>query len=134
MNRNSEQYTRRTMRFIHVTPMLVVPMLILAQDVRQAVLSSHDKIDGRRGNENHISDLEIFDHGKVSYTEEGTKAMGSKAERMSYETTLTADELRRLEELLENCEIRTLAKKKSMKAYPIDFFWQSRGKLNARIP
>ena len=118
------------MRCIRLSAMFLIPLVVLAQDVRHVVLSSHDKIDGPRGGENHISNLEIFEDGRVVYTEEGTNAMGDKVERTSYETTLTADEMRHLEQLLETREIRTLHKNVSSKTRPIDFFWQKSLEIN----
>jgi hypothetical protein len=118
------------MRFIRLSAMLLIPFVVLAQDVRHLLLSSHDKIDGPRGGENHVSDLEIFEDGNVVFTEEGTNMMGAKLERMSYKTTLTADEMRHLKELLGSREIRTLSKKVSSKTSPIDFFWQKSLEIN----
>jgi hypothetical protein len=118
------------MRCTRLSALLLIPLVILAQDVRHVVLSSHDKTDGPRGGEKHVSDLEIFEDGNVVYTEEGTNMMGDKVERMSYETKLSADEMRHLEELLESREIRTLSKKVSSKTSPIDFFWQKSLEIN----
>jgi hypothetical protein len=104
--------------------MLLVPLAVLAQDVKHTLLSSHDRIDGPFGGENQISDLEVFDDGKVVFIEKGTKTMGKKPERLSYGITLAADQLRQLRELLESREIRSLPKQVSSKTRPIDFFWQ----------
>jgi hypothetical protein len=96
----------------------------IPQESRTRILVSHDSIDGPRGPERHVNDLEIFDNGKVSYTEEGTNMMGVKQERSSHETTLEPEQMRHLRELLESREIRSLPETVSAKTNPIDFFWQ----------
>lgn len=94
------------------------------QESTTRILISHDSIDGPRGPERHVNDLQVFSDGKVSYTEEGTDMMGVWQERSSYEITLGPERIRNLRELLESREIRSLPTTVSAKTRPIDFFWQ----------
>jgi hypothetical protein len=111
------------MRIIYLTATLFVA-LALPQDVERRVLSVHDRINGPLGGEYHVSDLQVFEDGKVIYSEEGSKSMGGKPEHSTYQATLPSDEMRQLAVLLESQDIRSLSTKISSKTRPIDFFWQ----------
>jgi hypothetical protein len=124
------QYTRSVMRSIRLAAALFVPLVVLAQDVKRPLLSSHDRVDGPFGGEYHVEDLQVFADGKVVYIEEGTKTMGGKPERSALEATVGSDEMRRLEGLLDSPEIRALPKKVPSKTRPIDFFWQKSLEVN----
>jgi hypothetical protein len=100
------------------------------QDVKRQVLSAHDRTEGPYGGEYHVSDLQVFEDGKVTYVEEGTKSMGDKPERSAYEAILPSIEMRRLTELLGSPNIRSLPTKISSKTRPIDFFWQKSIEIN----
>jgi hypothetical protein len=117
------------MRPIYLTAILFVA-LVFHQDVKRHVLSSHDRIDGPFGGEYHVSDLQVFEDGKVIYAEEGTKSMGGKPEHSTYQATLSSDEMRRLAALLDSRDIRSLPTKISSKTRPIDFFWQKSVEIN----
>jgi hypothetical protein len=118
------------MRSICLAATLLVPLVLIAQDVKRPILSSHDRVDGPLGGEYHVADLQVFADGKVQYVEEGTKTMGDKPERSVFEATIGSDELGRLAELLDSREIRSLPKKVSSKTRPIDFFWQKSLEIN----
>jgi hypothetical protein len=111
------------MRPIYLAATLFVA-LAFPQDVKRQVLSSQDRIDGPFAGEFHISDFQVFEDGNVIYAEEGTKGTGGKSERTTYRAILPSDEMRRLVELLESQEIRSLPTKISSKTRPMDFFWQ----------
>src|SRR5580692_7085765 len=83
------------MRFICLMVTLFVAFTF-PQDGTRQILSSHDRIDGPFGGEYHVSDLQVFEDGKVIYTEERTKSMGGKPEHSTYQATLPSDEMRRL--------------------------------------
>lgn len=68
--------------------LLLVPLVVLAQDGKRMILSSHDRIDGPLGGESQVSDLQVFEDGEAVYIEEGTKTIGDKPERLSYEIRL----------------------------------------------
>jgi hypothetical protein len=112
------------MRPTYLTAFLLVAVVVLAQDVKRPILSSHDAVDGPFAGQRTVSDLQVFGDGKVVYVEENTKTMGGKPEHSSYETTLGSEEMRRLKEILESREVRSLPKKVPSKTRPIDFFWQ----------
>jgi hypothetical protein len=112
------------MRFICLMVTLFVAFTF-PQDGTRQILSSHDRIDGPFGGEYRVSDLQVFEDGKVIYIEEDAKSMGGKSEHSTYQATLPSDEMRRLEELLERQDIRALPAKISSKTRPIDFFWQN---------
>jgi hypothetical protein len=118
------------MRSICLAATLLVPLVLVAQDVKRPILSSHDRVDGPLGGEYHVEDLQVFADGKVQYVEEGTKTMGDKPERSVFEATIGSDEMGRLAELLDSREIRSLPKKVSSKTRPIDFFWQKSLEIN----
>lgn len=56
--------------------------------------------------------------------------MGGKPEHSTYQATLPSDEMRRLAELLESRDVRSLPTKISSKIRPIDFFWQKSVEIN----
>jgi hypothetical protein len=102
----------------------------LAQEVKRPVLSSHDRVDGPLGGESHVEDLKVFEDGKVVYVEEATNAMGGQPQHSAYEAIIGSDDMRRLTQLLDSPEIRSLPKKVSAKIRPIDFFWQESLEIN----
>lgn len=110
--------------------LLVVPLVLVAQDAKRPLLSSHDRVDGPFGGEYHVEDVQIFADGKVVYVEEGTKTLGAKPERSNFEVTISSDEMRRLAILLDSREIRSLPKKIPAKTHPIDFSWQKSLQIN----
>jgi hypothetical protein len=110
--------------------MLLVPLAVLAQDVKRTIVYSHDRIDGPLGGEAQVSDLRVFEDGEVVYSEEGTKTIGDKPQRLSYEIRLSSDQMHHLTEFLESHDIRSLPKKVSSKTRPIDFFWQKSLEIN----
>jgi hypothetical protein len=112
------------MRPSYLSAILLIVVVVMAQDVKRPILSSHDAIDGPFAGQRTVSDLQVFGDGKVVYIEENTKTMGAKPERSSYEATLGSEEMRSLDELLESRELRSLPKKIPSKTHPIDFFWQ----------
>ena len=118
------------MRSIRLAATLLIPLMVLAQDVKRPILSSHDRVDGPFGGEYHVADLQIFADGKVVYIEEGTKTMGGKPERSAFEATVGSDEMRHLVGLLDSHEIRALPKKLPSKTRPIDFSWQKSLEVN----
>jgi hypothetical protein len=118
------------MRTIHLAATLLVPLVLIAQDVKHPLLSSHDRIDGPLGGEYTVEDMQVFADGKVVYVEEGTKALGVKAERSTFEATINSDGIQHLACLLDSAEIRSLPKKVSSKTRPIDFFWQKSLQIN----
>lgn len=117
------------MRPHYLTAILFVA-LASPQDATRQVLSSHDRIDGPFGGEYHVSDLQVFEDGRVIYVEQGTKSMGGKPERSTYQATLSDGEMRRLTELVDSPDIRSLPSKISSKSRPIDFFWQKSVEIN----
>jgi hypothetical protein len=118
------------MRSICLAATLLVALVLVGQDVKRPILSSHDRVDGPLGGEYHVEDLQVFADGKVQYVEEGTKTMGGKPERSVFEARIGSDEIGRLAELLDSREIRSLPKKVSSKTRPIDFFWQKSLEIN----
>jgi hypothetical protein len=118
------------MRPIRLAAALLVPLVLIAQDVKRPLLSSHDRVDGPFGGEYHVEDVQIFADGKVVYVEEGTRTLGAKSERSTFEVTIGSDEMRRLAALLDSREIRSLPKNISSKTRPIDFFWQKSLQIN----
>jgi hypothetical protein len=121
-NQNFEQYTLRIMRSIRNTAMLLVPLAVLAQDVKPTMIYSRDRIDAPLGGEAQVSDLRVLEDGEVVHREEGTKTIGDKPQRLSYEIRLSSDQMHHLREFLESHDIRSLPKKVSSKTRPIDFF------------
>jgi hypothetical protein len=117
------------MRFIYLTVTLFIA-LAYPQDAKRQILSSHDRIDGPLGGEYHILDLQVFEDGRVVYSEEGTTSMGGKPEHSTYQAALPSDEMQRLAQLLESHDIVSLPKKISSKTRPIDFFWQKSVEIN----
>ncbi len=109
---------------------LLVPLAVIAQDVRRPLLSSHDRVDGPLGGEYRVEDVQIFADGRVVYVEEGAKTLGEKPERSTFETTIGPNEVQRFVKLLESREIRSLPKKVPSKTHPIDFFWQKSLQIN----
>src|ERR1700689_1076085 len=104
--------------------------LAFPQDIKRQVLSSHDITDGPYGGEYQVSALQIFEDGRITYVEEGTKSMSDKPERSSYQALLPSKEMRRLTELLESPNIRSLPTKISPKTRPIGFSWQKSIEIN----
>jgi hypothetical protein len=111
------------MRIIYLTVTLFVALAV-PQDATRLVLSAQDRIDGPLGGEYRVSNLQVFEDGKVIYAEEGTKSKDGKPEHSSYQATLPSDEMRQLTEFLDSQDVRSLPTKISPKARPIDFFWQ----------
>jgi len=105
-------------------------LAVQAQDAKRPVLSSHDRIEGPFGGENHVEDLQVFEDGRVTYVEDETKTMGAKPEHSAYEATISPAEMQRLARLLGAREIRSLPEKVSSKTRPIDFFWQKSLEIN----
>ncbi len=118
------------MRPIHLVATLLLPAVLIAQDVKHPLLSSHDRVDGPVGGEYTVEDIQVFADGKVVYVEERTKTLGVKAERSTFEATINSDEMQHLARLLDSAEIRSLPKKVSSKTRPIDFFWQKSLQIN----
>jgi hypothetical protein len=119
------------MRPLYVTAAFLIAWTALAQEVKRPVLSSHDRINGPFAGEYHLEDLQVFQDGKVVYVEDGTKSMGvGQPERSVYEATIGSDDMRRLTQLLDSREIRSLPKNISAKIRPIDFFWQKSLEIN----
>jgi hypothetical protein len=115
-------------------PAYLVAALFVAQaypqDARRPVLSAHDRIDGPFGGDSHVSDLQVFEDGKVIYAVEENKSPGAKPERSTYQVTLPPDEMQLLLKLLASGDIRSLPTKISPKNRPIDFFWQKSIEIN----
>lgn len=118
------------MRPIQLAATLFVPLVLIAQDVKHPLLSSRDRVDGPLGGEYTVEDVQVFADGKVVYVEEGTKTLGVKAERSTFEATINSDELQHLTRLLDSPEIRSLPKKVPSQTRPIDFFWQKSIQIN----
>jgi len=111
------------MRLVCLAATLVLA-LMFPQDVTRQVLSSHDRIDGPYGGQHHVSDLQIFEDGRVIYSEEGTESIGGKPQHSTYEAKIPSDEIRSLSELLEDHDVLSLPTNVPSKTHPIDFFWQ----------
>jgi len=117
------------MRPIYLPVILFVALTFPQNDKRQ-LLSSHDRIDGPLADEHQVSDLQVFEDGKVIYAEESTESAGGKPEHTTYRATLSPDEMRRLAELLDSQDVRSLPTEISSKTRPIDFFWQKSVEIN----
>jgi hypothetical protein len=72
--------------------------LALVQDVSRQLLSSHDRIVGPIVGEYLDSDLQVFEDGRVIYSEVGAKGFGYKPEHSTYQGSLSSEEIRRLNE------------------------------------
>ena len=118
------------MRPILVAATLLIPLALNAQDVKRPLVSSQDRVDGPLGGEYHVEDVQIFADGKVVYVEEGSRTLGVKPGRSTFEAMIDPDEMRSLASLLDSHEIRSLPKKISSKMHPIDFFWQKSLRIN----
>lgn len=118
------------MRSIWLAAMLLVPLVLIGQDDKSPLLSSHDRVDGPLEGEYHVEDLQVFADGKVVYVEEDAKTREAKPERSTFQATIGPDDMRQLAGLLDSGEIRSLPRKISSKTQPVDFFWRKSLQIN----
>ncbi len=118
------------MHAIRFAATLLVPLALIAQDVKHPLLSSHDRVEGPLGGEYRIEDVRVFADGRVICLEERTKTLGEKPERLTFETRIGLNEVQGFADLLNSPEVRSLPKKIPSKTRPIDFFWQKSLQIN----
>jgi hypothetical protein len=105
------------MRPYHLPVALLFALTILAQDVSLPILTSHDAVVGP-GGEPYVGDLRVFESGKVVYVEDGKE----------HSTTVSADEIRALRQLLQTPELRSVPEKLSSPGF--DFLWHKSLQIN----